>query len=495
MLVASNKLILSACVFLSIALITIAASGVRGTDQYQYIADVESIKQNLSQETNLYFPAKIIREKNNPTPNFFNHNGPYLHLVAMFKQFSTYKTWITLNFLCHLLVAFVIWIGSLRYSDKFVATCVTATYLLSPIAFWQTANVLQETYFSAITALFTLFWLFKQNPLARIGLPLIVFLGVFSHPLFLALSGAIAIYIGKELFTSRVKTDLVLLVCVLVSVFAANWFSPIFFPTQFQPDLKSIITSAIPGVSNMLWHYSVAQPELTFNLFAAKAIAAAKMHFFKPSFSFFYIFTNLAFTGILVLLWKKRHSKDFFMPVLLVFGLYVAIIVLQQNHARYQQIISPVTFIVLAATAALIKRKHVKLFTLALLAMSLTVDIMLCTRLRQQSVTQAEDVAQLAINTAALVDKTNIVAIDVSPHGPLAYALRPHNVLSIRTQHLKKSHIQEAIENFKPEYLILKSDSSQISDAVFQSRLFKRYQISEYPSDSLLGYLNSIAAN
>ena len=91
--------ILGTAVLISVAF---AASGVRGTDQYWYLADVLTLIEGGDPLSNLYFPRAVL----DGTANYFAHSGPSLHLSAMVgKIVGPYNGWLVVNLISHAIIA------------------------------------------------------------------------------------------------------------------------------------------------------------------------------------------------------------------------------------------------------------------------------------------------------------------------------------------------------------------------------------------------------
>jgi len=283
-------------VLATLTLVYVSASeGLRGTDQYQYAADAETLRNNNPALTNLFFPAKIARNQAvQEDTNYFSHNSPLLHIVAKStRSFNIQTTWVLLNCLFHLITALAIYCIARTLTSLSTATVVTALYIASPIAFWQVSNVLQEQFFCVLIALCLIGYYFSKNLAATALLPLCYFIGALSHPIFV-LTGLL--HGLSFIILSPVKRDFGLALVglvVLVSVVSAKVFSAQWFPTQFQPGMKEIITSAIPNYSNMVYHFQPVLPEITPGLLFEKLIAAVKKQFFSISNIPFFMFTTV----------------------------------------------------------------------------------------------------------------------------------------------------------------------------------------------------------
>ena len=81
---------------------------------------------------------------------------------------------------------------------------------------------------------------------------------------------------------------------------------------------------------------------------------------------------------------------------------------------------------------------------------------------RQESVNEKRDITHLEEKFQPVLDKVGVrvVAVDVMPHNPFSYALRPAEVLFVRTDMLADQKILRAISVFEPEYVVLGKDYS-----------------------------------
>ena len=274
----------------ALALIWFGADGVRGTDQYSYVADVERIVNGQPPITNLFFPGEIVRNNALPDKNYITHNSPMLYIVAVFASvFSAYHAWILVNVICHLTVASVLFLLARKFTNYSIATGVTVFYLISPIAIWQTINPLLEMYFSALLALILLCFFNRQKLLIECVLWLLLALGVVSHPIFVIpalLYGLVWLYEHRYM-------EKVILVPLLIGYYTIIYFflqnKNLWFPSSFAPNLTTIIASVVPGKSNMVWYFSELLPELNTQLFYDKFVSAVREHTIVLKFAPFYI--------------------------------------------------------------------------------------------------------------------------------------------------------------------------------------------------------------
>jgi len=438
-----------------------ASNGVRGTDQYWYVGDVEKrLAGDFSNTTTIHFPGQILRDGALLDPNHILHNGFALDLATWIGHFfGAYDAWVVLNLTLHFLVSVCLYWSAQRFVSSHIAGWVSSIYLLSPIAFWQSINPLLEMSFAALTALCMLGYVYRQHKSASYLLTFALMVGVASHPIFIIPA---ATWLGMCLYSAR-KGDLWRMVhfgLSLIVIGTSYWLKDWMFPSSFQPNLQAIIASAVPGKSNMLWQYAETQPPVTLQFLFEKFLVATNKHFFAVSSVPLYLFTNAAVAGLLYLL--SRHFtqyKAYILPAILFLGLYAAMIVLQQNHPRYQQIVAPISFLVLAIVSCQISLRSVALSAVrwvgwGFLGCLLVINIVMAQKNRSEGAEEAMDIAKLAQTVEWIDEESLVVSVDVMPHNPMAYFLWPREVLAVRTKLMPEEKILKAVAIFEPEYVV-----------------------------------------
>ena len=430
--------------------------GVRGTDQYWYIGDTQAIiNGNDSRETNIRFPGVVLRDQKLTEPNYILHNGYMLSLTAFVGQFtSAYAAWIALNYLMHVLISVCIFWSAKRFLDNSQSGWVAAVYLVSPVALWQTMNPLLEMSFAVITAFCVLGYSYRQQQGAKYLLSASLAIGVVSHPIFLipALLWVCFVFVGFRQF--RVS-ELMYALFNTLTIAAAYILKDTLFPSSFQPNLQAIITSAVQGKTNMFWQYSDVQPPIELSFILEKATIALNKHFSLGNFTPFYFFTNIAFVALLYLLVRRpKQQLSMLLPAALFVGLYVGMIVLQQNHHRYQQIIAPVCFVSLSLAACHFPKRYFNVLAGVALCAAMAINVVLAQKSRNDGISEAVDIRTLIADSQWMGANARIVMVDVLPHNPISYSLAPRELLSVRTDLLAPEKIEQAIELFSPTHLI-----------------------------------------
>ena len=135
-----------------------SSSGVRGTDQYWYLADAESLINGQGVQTNNIYPVSVYKEIQ-PIPRPFVHNILNLYFVILPGIFfGAYTGFIIMNILCSFLTAFFIYKTIIIYTKYQAALLISLLYLLLPITVWQTTQLLAEASIAPLVALLMLLY-------------------------------------------------------------------------------------------------------------------------------------------------------------------------------------------------------------------------------------------------------------------------------------------------------------------------------------------------
>jgi len=435
--------------------ILLSAYGVRGTDQYWYLADVTTLINGGAPLSNLYFPRIIFEDRDHA--NFFIHNSPVLHLSALFGAvLGPFKGWIVVNTISHLVTATCIYFASRKYTGHAIATVCCFLYLTSPVAIWQTLNMMQEQFLGALLAIILLLFSYRHTTTSKLILPLVLILCVAIHPLFLAITTA---YVLINLYKALEKQSFTDLTTILFFSFLCSgmyYIYPLIFPTTFPPTLLTTIRGSVPNVSSMLWHYSDTLPQLNATLMSVKASAAIRAHISGIP-AYFYTIAALSYTAYLVVFKRTRmRSIEFLLCFVLV--LYAAMSVLMQAQPRYQQIFAPATFLLIALslrqTRQYFSHSIRNLLLTGASAAAITVGIFLCYTAHLQSTQESISIAELSSELNALPQSSNILLFNSEHETKLGYLLSPRKVLSVKSELLTLETYRYTISQFRPDYII-----------------------------------------
>lgn len=455
----SKRYTFIAITVLSIALIVtilLAAQGVRGTDQYWYFADVITLMEGQPPVSNLYFPQSVIDGGENA--NYFIHNGPALYLAAIIGGFiGAYEGWLFMNLCSVLIIAACIFFSSLKYTNhRGIALTCCFLFLISPIAVWQSLNMMQEQFFGAVLAIILLSHSYRKTDAGKIIYPLILLLSVAIHPLFTVLT---AVYVLSKFYSAVRDRDFATLLHAVFFATAAIFVHKAFiqlFPSNFQPTYTSIIAGSVPDVSSMLWHYSDTLPNIDIAFLLNKFKVAIHAHIWQfPA----YFYTNLALIGAAYLMvFGPRQARNTRYILFIILGCYLALSTLMQTQPRYQQIFAPASFLLIALCLDDLRSR---LNTLAKNTLfigtataSLTMSLYLCFTYYHQSKQENYSLNQMTQAFSALPESSRIILNNSEHETKLSYTLRSRKVLSVKEDLIGEEAYHFVVTTFNPDLVI-----------------------------------------
>ena len=457
----------------ALGIVAYGARGPRGSDQFQYVADVETLARGAAPATNLRFAAAWLRSLDGgPAPDLLSHNGPPLHAVAaLVPLFGGYGAWIVANVAAHAIVAACVWFVASGLRGPRTAHVATALYLVSPIALWQAMNPLQEMLLSSLLATALLGFVLRERVAGETLLAGTLLTGVATHPLFVPLA---LVYPAFRVVETRRRPHRAVrgaaMLVLLGAALAVRAAAPGLYPTSFQPSLAAIVASAVPGGSNMYWQLGSTLPTVDAALLGAKLVEALRKHLLSPPNAPFYLYLNASVAALCWLAWRAAVRRPLVpLPLLgalaLPIALYVAIVVLQQSHARFAQLVAPASFV--AIVAALPARVRGARATAAGAALALvasgTLGALYARELRTQAAEDARGIATLAAAAADLPADARLATLGVPGHGAFAWAVRPRPVLVLRGDLMTETDVTRALDTFAPVRLYVPADA--VSDA------------------------------
>jgi hypothetical protein len=455
----SNKLIAAISLAVAAGLILLCAysvDGIRGTDQYWYVADTQALIRNEPPVSNFRFPGMLLRENTGDPVTNFVHNGPVLHInkyLAKVLGVSATGAWELSNIVWWVASAVILFSVFYSIFPLNMAILAALFYFVTPIVVWQAANFLQEMWLGFLASVFFYFsFNLKQGRWNNWLLLPFVGIGALSHPFFtlcsLYLIGGALIYRLRYVFT------LSLLLVLLVAIGVKNNL----FPSSFPPDMKSIVTSTIPGKTNLHWQFDDNPIDISAGLIMSKMSEAVKQQFFKPSSAPLTMVANLGMFSVLVLLVLRRGRLN----RILCFSLFTlaawwAMVVLLQNQARYQLLILPTLIACIVLLAERLLRQGVIVASLALgSACFLAADIYLFSKLRNDSDIERERMEFVDKALSGLSKDAKYIVIDENRGLTklIIFRLSPALGLMVDPRYIQESSLSNAASLFKPDYLI-----------------------------------------
>ena len=455
---------------LFICLVGYAANGPRGSDQFWYLSDVETLLNNNPPLTNTLFPGTMVRENIPIGKSYFLHHTPALYMVVPFaKCFGAYHGWIVLNILVGIAGASCVAYTVSMIASARLAVFAFSMFLLLPAAFWQSSNVLQESVFSFLMALIILLIVLSERfTWAWFGFIIATVLSSLFHPIFfvMAFAGLIYFFYSMKVENKESTTALIVVAIGLVALFGIKVMQPVWFPSGFQPSLKAIMLDSIPG-NKMAWHLNLQLPDVTTALLLDKVIYALKHQFGFSSLSIFFWPANIMLVFLAFLPFCKREIKVkrlIFICVIILIP-FCGMVVLHQNQFRYQLFVLPVLIVVTAYVLnntlhQNIRRKVATVIFGIVFASLLSVDMALAMHMRADgNAFQRAGDAAVEIMRDHVEEGDRILVVYHSHVLFFAHLAAPSKCLLLPQAGLDQDQLRSLNKEFGAKWLFCDSDS------------------------------------
>lgn len=438
----------------------------RGTDQFWYLADTNTLVEEGANHSNLTMPGVILRQNNGNPATPFYHNGPLLHINALITRLlgvDHFKVWKVNNFLFAAVAALLTSLLVANITNRRFGIYAFCIYVLSPLNIWLVVNSLQETFYAFLLSIQIYItvrfrhsaWLF---PILLVSL----IAGAYSHPFFklIALSICLIYLIDKR----YVQSVLIFSAVALVVTTQQQLFA-----TSFPPDLSTLIAYSVPGKSNGLWHQSDYTLFVTPELLVDKTIRAITVQFTDLKVPLLSIITYLSIPAFFILAFKREKSTQMLLWLsAIAFCLYAGIVVLMQFQVRYQQIIAPATVAILALTLFFVCKRYAGFVALVLAIGFFAIDLKLISRASTDASKFDSSSKDFAEFVSAFPDDQRIAFINDKQLGSYLYLVssaRPRQVMVVGTHWLSDKSYARAMELFQPDLLIYsESELDKISN-------------------------------
>ena len=435
-------------------------NSARGTDQFWYLSDTETLVNGSDNHSNLTMPGVVLRQNQGSPATPFYHNGPLLYLNAYISKITgldAFTIWKINNILFSLLAALMTSLLVAEVSNRNFHLYSLSLFLLSPLNVWLSVNLLQETFYAFLFSIQV--YIATRCRESRILFPILLFsllFGAYSHPFFKLMTLATC---GIYFLHNHYYKSLAILAIFMTVLLTKEQF----FPTSFPPDLQSLIAYSIPGQSNSLWHQSdqilSVTPELLFQKFNS-AIEAQLNDIKVPLLS---LITYLSIPAFLVLVYNKKiESTTFLWIYFIAFGLYSGIVLLLQFQVRYQQIIAPASVAVVSIALVTFFEKNSKTIAIAILLSFFAIDLKLVSTASTDGLKFSQSSQKFQDFVRRFPKDYRVAFINDKQLGRYSHLVRsskPRQTMVIGTNWLSDEGFKKAIELFKPNLLIYSESS------------------------------------
>jgi len=340
----SSVLVFIVCVLIG------ASGGVRGSDQYWYLDDTETLVSGGEHFSNSLFPRQLLAEGIERSP-FIHDILPQRAVVPVARLIGPFWAWIGMNAVAMLIGAALTFIAVRRVSDSAMAAWAAALLLLLPLSVFCATQVLVETSLVPLFAATALLIQRPAGPFKYFGLALVLTLGLMSRITVLPLLLLLPLVPLFESIPVRRRLALAALSAVMVAIGVGlnRWiFAGI--PIPGNP-----LAFGINGRGLSLW-LSTDPVVLTFDSVISKLRASAMSLTEGSTGSRILTATSwllmLTAAGGAFVAWRGVHRSHRLIALFVVVVLFVTVATLglYQNQVRY---VLPAYPVLLLSTAML----------------------------------------------------------------------------------------------------------------------------------------------
>jgi len=434
-----------------------ASGGVRGSDQYWYLADVQTLIDGGSATTNNIFPVGLLGDRSGVPPPFV-HNVLSLYLAVLPATLvGAMGGWVVLNVVSTLVTAALVYGAARSVATSWAALLVAVGYATLPIVTWHTPQPLAEASTSAFAAL-AIYALARAGTSGRgwlvvTGTVGLLYLSRQSYlPLLLAVPVAFVVVRAWE-GGARLRNACVPAIGLALTAGLITLAGGVMFASEnVDFSYSRLLHTAVPGRTDNMWfNFELSKANLDnalpldLGLVWAKLSANLGEQLLRfdslPVAAFFWTFNALAIVAAAALAGTLRGARDPLRLRLVVAALaFVAIhlvtIGLFQNQFRYLVPALPGLLVVLAMvlsdrswmSARLAGRKTAVAIVVTLLM--LAPNLYLARTLRDDGLASAatEAAVDRLLDRTVPADQALLVEYAGTPQ-ILGYAARPRLVL------------------------------------------------------------------
>jgi hypothetical protein len=330
------------------------AGGVRGTDQYWYLADAETLARDHTVWSNNVFPVGLL-SPGATLPPAFKHNILSVYLAGGFATvLGGLGGWLALNLVATFGTAALIWLTARSVAPPLAAAASGLAYPLLPITFWQTTQPVAEVS-TALFAALVIYAVAVAGTSFRRWLFVVIAVGLlylcresYLALLVIAPIGFLLVRLTEHPGGWRPAVGPTATLAVATGAVAFATHRLMFENYNVTKSYTRLLHTAVPGQSdNMFFNFDLSpenlENRLPFDggllLLKLKGNLAAQFtEFINPAEATFYWTFNLLVITALATLWRMRRGprpRRVCLAALAVVGVHVLTIALFQNQFRY----------------------------------------------------------------------------------------------------------------------------------------------------------------
>ena len=457
-----------ACIALVFAgLVWVASPQVRGTDQYWYVADVDTLAQGRGPITNNTFPPSVIPVLQR-LPRPLVHNIPNLYLVApLAARMDPHRAWVLANILATVATAFLIYGILAAGSGPRPALAAALIWLALPLTPWQASQALAEATMAPWVALaILLFARPKLGPLAWLGLTFVVaFLAICRTSMVPLLPLLAAAMLWRER-GSRQRWLLLAAMVLLSLAMVEGWHA--FAKPNLNLGMLDYLRTGAGNDGNMASFFKLDKGPLTLAMLAGKAMGSLRTQFLAGlRQQAFFLPVNLLLAMWLALKVRSRQWNLLDSAAAAMVVIHFLTILVFQNQPRYALPLLPALIpaaVSAAREAGGFDRKMAAQAVIGILVLAVLGSGALLVRTLRRDALQ-ETVARTALLAALKGPVSASDRVMVEADGSyilMAYVLRPNPVLLVRDDYTAAQY-EQLVRNFAARWLLCRDRSPMLA--------------------------------
>lgn len=469
---------------LFVTLAILASAGLRGSDQYWYVVEVEQILAGKP-FSHIVFPYHAFHGF---VPPPLNHHTLIHYLVLPFAAwFGAYEGWVIVNTLASLLGACAV-AELLRQKVGAAAALIGfGLSLLLPLSYWINAQPYLEGVLASFLSvgLFILFTKMERNIKwwSIFALSIAACLCRLSYfPLLIIIP--IAYYRSRK--STKRRVALMEGVAMLVAGLTVLSISSQVMVADPALSFSRYLTATIPGRSdNMHVLYSIHAESFQMSLLGLKLVGAFTKQFLpnQLALQIFYLPFNIMALVLCCYLWRTRKSLDRRLLVvsLIFFTIHIGTVVLRANEFRFLAMSSPLMIVgavlFLAEQTPLTSTRKGLGLCLFVLMSFVVLDCVLLKKMRGQ---QRSDLAlkhELAYRLNSKIPAADSIVFSANDDSDtyvreeyvLSYAVRPRQILFVRPAYRYSSgELETMIQRVDARWLLDKHGGRRLNFAHYR---------------------------
>ena len=305
--------------------------GIRGSDQFWYVADTESLLNGEGVQTNYIRPHNVENDTTIRNQGFV-HNVPQIYLAAIpGLVLGAYNGWLFMNALFNLLTAVLLFLTLTRFLPEDISILAALLYLVMPLAFWHSYQPLAEAFHALLmTSILYIYYYGSKNSSRYFAIGIVIVVLVLCRKNYIIVAPFVSALLFFEL---KQRYRFALSFFFLGGILLLSASLKLFFPDTYDYTYTYVaVTGNVASVDSTTIMQLV-------NIYANKFFEFFKVQFLPlNSSAIFYLPFDLLALGTLYV-WLRYARRRLDAPVLLVaagllFLLLTAVVAWYQ--ARYQ---------------------------------------------------------------------------------------------------------------------------------------------------------------